>query len=132
MSAFLRATLCLLSDRVARRLRRMEAGAMTVAVRYKLGFTRFSRQRRLAEPTQDGIHLTRIAWDLLEPARRGRALRLIGVAGCELAPCSQPPLLPDDIVRERLHHTGDRLRDRFGEGVLLPAETLRRRTRRGR
>lgn len=128
----LRATLWLLADRVARRLRRGRQQATVGAVRFKVGRKRFSRQRTLAEPTQDGRVLARVAWSLLEPARAGRALRLLGVAGMRLRPaCGPEPLFEDDRRGRRLTGVEDRLRDRFGESILLPGEVYRRDDERG-
>ncbi len=119
---YLRATVWLLADRVARRLRLHRFTARTVAVRFKVGRSRYSRQRALPEPTDRARVLAVRAWDLLEPARRGRALRLLGVAGMNLTGGSEPALLFEEDRRDRaLVRAGDRLRDRFGEGALLPA-----------
>ncbi len=121
-AAFLRATTWLLADRVARRLRRHRFLARTVAVRFKVKQERFSRQRSLDEPTDDARVLALIAWDLLEAARRGRALRLLGVAGMALTSGEAAPgFLIEDRRRRDLIRAGDRIRNRFGEGLLLPA-----------
>ncbi len=69
----LRATLWLLADRVARRLRRHGLAAGTAVVKFKVGKNRYSRQRALPRPVDDARSLALPAWDLLEPARRGRA-----------------------------------------------------------
>ncbi len=130
-SRILRATVCLLADRVARRLRLYGCAARTVGVRFKVGLVRSSRQRVLERPTDDPVHLTRVAWDLLERERRGRALRLVGVVGMRLDPRPrEAPLFPEDRNRRTAIRVGDQIRNRFGEGAIVPAETLRR--RRGR
>jgi DNA polymerase-4 len=119
---FLRATTWLLADRVARRLRRHRFLARTVAVRFKVKQQRFSRQRSLDEPTDDARVLALMAWDLLESARRGRALRLLGVAGMGLTSGEEAPrFLIEDRRRRDLIRAGDRIRNRFGERLLLPA-----------
>jgi len=124
---FLRATLWLLADRVARRLRRGGFTARTVEVRFKLEGRRASRRRTLPSVTDQADDLARIAWDLLEPARAGRALRLLGVAASGLGQgLREGSLLPSDRRRERVSEIGDHLRDRFGEGILLPARVYRR------
>lgn len=117
----LRATVWMLADRVARRLRAHRLLAATVAVRFKVGRTRYSRQRALSVPSEDARALAVGAWDLLDRARAGRALRLVGVAGCGLLAGSQAGLLfPEDRKRRDLLRAGDRVRDRFGENTLLP------------
>jgi len=122
----LKATVWLLADRVARRLRRSRLQASTVVVRYKIGKQRHSGQRCVAPPTDQASTLARIAWDLLEERRGSRALRLVGVAGTQLHSAARAGcLFPLDAKREELTGVGDRLRDRFGENVLLSAETFR-------
>jgi len=117
----LRATIWMLADRVARRLRRHDLEARTVAVRFKVGQRRRSRQRRLDVPTDDPRTLAREAWDLLEASRSGRALRLVGVAGAGLQSRRQGALpFQESVKHRRLLEMGDRLRDRFGEDAVLP------------
>ena len=121
----LRATLWLLSDRVARRLRIGNRSAGTVAVRYKIGMRRFSRQRKLVSPTRDPRDLALIGWNLLEGARKGRALRLLGVAGMGLVSAAPEPwLFPGDSARQQVIRVTDRIRDRFGENAVCVAETF--------
>jgi hypothetical protein len=103
-------------------LRRHRFLARTVAVRFKVKQQRFSRQRSLDEPTDDARVLALMAWDLLESARRGRALRLLGVAGMGLTSGEEAPrFLIEDRRRRDLIRAGDRIRNRFGERLLLPA-----------
>jgi nucleotidyltransferase/DNA polymerase involved in DNA repair len=119
--AELRATIWMLADRVARRLRRHELEARTVAVRFKIGKRRLSRQRRLDIATDDPRTLAREAWDLLEGSRSARALRLVGVAGAGLQSRRQGALpFEENVKHRRLLEMGDRLRDRFGEDAVLP------------
>lgn len=118
---FLRATLWYLADRVARRLRRHGFAARTVVVRYKVGLSRYSRQRSLRVPTDLPGTLAAEGWRLLEPARAGRPLRLLGIAGAGLVPTApQGVLFPEDGRRRGVLGAGDLLRDRFGEDALLP------------
>ena len=121
----LRATLWLLADRVARRLRLENRSTGTVAVRYKIGKRRFSRQRKLVSPTQDPRDLALIGWGLLEDARSGRALRLLGIAGMGLVSGDPlPELFPRETAREQIIGVTDQIRDRFGENALCIAETF--------
>lgn len=118
---FLRATLWFLADRVARRLRRHGFAARTVVVRFKVGRSRFSRQRALVRPTDLPETLAVEGWRLLESARGGRPLRLLGIAGARLLPAvPEPFLFPQDARRRGMLGAGDLLRDRFGEDALLP------------
>lgn len=117
----LRATLWMLADRVSRRLRRQGFLAGTVAVRFKVGQGRASRQTALSVPTDDPRTIAREAWSLLERSRSGRALRLVGVAGSGLRSRRQVELrFPFEQKHRRLLEMGDRLRDRFGEAAVLP------------
>jgi DNA polymerase IV len=117
----LRATVWMLADRVSRRLRRQGFEAGTVAVRFKVGLRRSSRQTMLSTPTDDPRTLAREAWTLLERSRSGRALRLVGVAGSGLRSRRQMELrFPSEHKHRRLLEMGDRLRDRFGEAAVLP------------
>lgn len=121
----LRAVLWLLADRVARRLRLGNHSATTVAVRYKIGAQRHSRQRKLVSVTRDPRDLALVGWSLLESARKGRALRLLGVAGMGLVfSPPEPRLFPGDAARERVIRITDRIRDRFGENAVRVAETF--------
>jgi DNA polymerase-4 len=122
----LRATLWLLADRVARRLRRSRLKATTVVVRYKIGHARHSCQRGLQPPTDQAYTLARIGWDLLESRRGKLALRLLGIAGTGLVAAEGVGcLFPLDAKKQGLTRIGDRLRDRFGENALLSGETYR-------
>src|SRR6185436_13183733 len=99
----LRATIWMLADRVSRRLRRHDLEARTVAVRFKIGMRRRSRQHRLDVPTDDPRTLAREAWGLLEASRSGRALRLVGVAGAGLQSRRQGTLpFATDLKHRRL------------------------------
>jgi nucleotidyltransferase/DNA polymerase involved in DNA repair len=118
----LRAAVWMLADRVGRRLRSGGYAAGTVAVRFKVGRDRMSRQKALAVPTDLTATLALTAWRLLEGARGGRALRLVGVAGCSLVrPPRDESLFPEDRRARGLVAAGDRIRDRFGEKAILPA-----------
>jgi DNA polymerase-4 len=85
-----------LSQGVAHRLKRVERAAGTVAIKLRYAdFTTISRQTTLSVPTDDeqviyqaALALWRRAW------RRGRPVRLLGVAGRRLSsPVGQLPLL---------------------------------------
>jgi DNA polymerase IV len=81
-----------LSQGVARRLRRRELAAGTVAIKLRYAdFSTVTRQMALAVPTDDGEVIYRAALVLLQRTwRRGRPVRLLGVAGQRLsAPAGQ-------------------------------------------
>ncbi len=85
-----------LSQSVARRLQRSELMAGTVAIKLRYAdFTTLTRQMSLAVPSQDEEILTQAAVTLLRRVwRRGRPVRLLGVAARHLSPpAGQLPLL---------------------------------------
>jgi len=92
----LRRELWQLSQGVARRLKRAEVAAGTVAIKLRYAdFTTLTRQMSLAVPTDDERAIYRAARMLLRRAwERGRPVRLLGVAGRDLSPpAGQLPLL---------------------------------------
>jgi DNA polymerase-4 len=84
----LRKRLWSLSQGVARYLRRSELTAGTVAVKLRYSdFTTLSRQMKLATPTDDEQVIYRAILVLFRRAwKRGRAVRLLGVAARNLCP----------------------------------------------
>jgi DNA polymerase-4 len=92
----LRSQLYRLSQGVARRLRRAEMVAGTVAIKLRYAdFTTLTRQMRLAVPTDDEQMIYRAAVALFSRTwQSGRPVRLLGVAGQHLSPpAGQLPLL---------------------------------------
>ncbi|OGK77949.1 MAG: hypothetical protein A2050_14730 [Candidatus Rokubacteria bacterium GWA2_73_35] len=92
-----------------------------------------TRTRSLTgEPTQDALELYRRAAALLERERVARPVRLIGLSASRLGPAGrgQLDLLdPAALRRERLGRVVDRLTARFGQGTVIPASLLSKRTR---
>ena len=116
-----------LCDKLGRRLRRdsVVAGRIAVQLRYESGDTvdKHLRQQRLEATT--GI--TAAARTLLARAFDGRPVRQLGIAVTELAPVevAQLDLFSAGSSRaSRVSAAVDRLRDRFGEGVIFPASLL--------
>jgi DNA polymerase-4 len=90
----LRRALWRLSQGVARRLRRADVAAGTIAIKLRYAdFTTLTRQMRLAVPTDDERAIYRAALALLERTwQRERPVRLLGVAARHLSP--PPAQLP--------------------------------------
>jgi DNA polymerase-4 len=116
------ASLMMLVDRVARRMRTAGRACRTVVLRLRFDdYTRATRSHTLAEATARTATLLRVARGLLAAsgaviARRG--LTLIGVALTNL--CDQNAIqlaLPFDRTAG-LDRAVDELRDRFGTGVI--------------
>jgi DNA polymerase IV len=118
-----------LCDRLGRRLRQEElvAGRIDLSVRTDDGESRHQhrRQERLVA-TQEIYALARQLWERIGERR---PLRFMGIALSELSPASvnQLDLFQTGEQRaERVSALLDRLRDRFGERVVVPARLLHR------
>jgi len=128
----LRTEIVRLADKVSARLRSREltAACVTVKIRRK-DFTTYSRQRHFEPPTQETRVITSIASELLDSwlaAQPRAALRLLGVGVSDLAPATQLDLFtaPQTARNRDLDAAVDRIRERFGKGVLAPASALPR------
>jgi DNA polymerase-4 len=126
----LRGVLLGLSDQVAYRLRRAGLYAGTVTLRLKNSrFESVTRQAPLPSPSQHSDALFSCALALLDRMPRAAfPTRLAGVgAGSLSEAAAQPPSLFPDAEAERREKLADAvtaLRMRYGEGAVLPAETL--------
>ncbi|MBI2161241.1 MAG: DNA polymerase IV [Candidatus Rokubacteria bacterium] len=129
----LKTTLRAHAERVAAELR--EGGFAAARVTLKLRLAPFETHTRsvTGEPTQDGLELYQRAVLLLDRERVTRPVRLIGLSASRLGPAGvgQLDLLdPAALRRERLARVVDRLTERFGEGTVVPAALLTRRSSR--
>jgi len=121
-------TLRSLTEDVGQRLR--EAGLAGVTVRIKLrwpDFTTITRQRRLPQATDLDGEIYAAAAGLLEDAwKRGRPVRLLGVAVANLAPAVRQLGLFDRRWEEdaRLLQAVDAIRSRYGWEALRRAADL--------
>src|SRR5207247_7226041 len=119
----LRGTILDLSDSVARRLRGHALRARTITLKYRdETFLTLTRAETVAEPTDTGDVLFRVAWRLFETVHGERRVRLLGIyasgfgAGAQLDLFASPARAADQ-VRAAL----DR---RFGEGTLTRASLM--------
>jgi DNA polymerase-4 len=124
--------------RVGFRLRRAQLKARVVQLKLKdEDFRVTTRRATLAEPTDDGQAIYRVAIGLLERDPPRRPLRLTGVAGQDLVgDAAQLGLFrAGPSRRDRLNAALDRITDRFGEAAVTTADLARadtpRRTLRG-
>ena len=126
--AFLEGTLLRLSDQVARRLRTEGYVGRTVAVKLRdRSFTTRIRQRVLSDFTADHRAVFEAARTLWRSHWKGEALRLVGVSISTLERAGsggQTELFPTDGRADRLREALDRVRDKLGEGSVVPAGTL--------
>jgi len=118
-----------LCDRVGRRLRKLGYAGRTVYFWFSLGtFGPYSgKQTTLAYPTDDGEEIYRICLSIREKMGvQPEAVFQIGVSVRNLVPKDGLPdyLLAADRKRERLNRAVDLIRDRFGEGAIVTADSL--------
>jgi DNA polymerase-4 len=126
-----------LADRAALRLRAHALGAARVTVKIRRAdFTTYTRQRRLAPPTQDSAAIFSAARTLLLEWLHGHAdaaVRLLGVGVSGLQALRQADLFSSQPAgASRLDTAIDGIRDRFGPEVLTRASLLRQRPDSGR
>ncbi len=125
----LRRTLRSLSDGVGRQLRKNGLSGTTVKIKLRWSdFTTLTRQVTLPHPTQHDNEIYEAALELFNRTwSKGRAVRLIGVGvsgfegGAFQTGLWDAPLPKQDT---RLESVLDRLRDRFGEGVVKRGSDL--------
>jgi DNA polymerase IV len=134
--------LLLLADKVARRLRREDYAGHVITVKVKWSDrTLATRQKALAVPTdQEKVilaharillqnHLVgadRRPTDVVPESRGTPPVRLLGVSvGHLISNRNLYPLFPEDRRERELSELKDRLRNRYGETVLMPAGVLK-------
>ena len=125
----LRETLLALSTGVGRRLRRAGLAGRTVKLKLRWAdFTTLTRQSTLRRPTDQDGEIYDAALALFDQTwQRGRPVRLIGVgvSGLETAARQLSLWETESSEERRLLEAIDRLRDRFGEGVVKRGSQLR-------
>jgi DNA polymerase-4 len=119
-------TLLALSEAVAGRLRAGHVVARTVGVKVRdADFVTSTRQRTLAEPTDETDVLFRAALDLARPQSHGLKIRLLGVAASHLEAPQQLRLFAEaDVRRRRATEAADAIRRRFGARAIRRARLL--------
>jgi DNA polymerase-4 len=100
--------------------------ARTVGVKVRdADFVTSTRQRTLAEPTDETDVLFRAALDLARPQSRGLKIRLLGVAASHLEAPQQLRLFAEaDARRRRATEAADAIRRRFGAKAIRRARLL--------
>lgn len=121
-------TLLAMADGVAARLR--AAGLMAGTVHVKVRDSTFltvTRQRSLPEPSDLAEPIWRVALALARPEVRGRRIRLLGVGASNFDRPSQIGLFTvEEERRRRATLASDRLRNRYGDRVVVRARLLDR------
>lgn len=124
-----------LAAHVASQLRGEGLAARTVTLKLRHGdFVTITRSQTLPEPTDLDADLVGAARGLLRTAfeevrRRGRGVRLIGVAGTNLVEAPTADLFesPERSRLRQLTSAVDRVRERFGFDAAKPGSLLKRR-----
>jgi len=132
----LRQTISDMTDQVCKRLTKSRLTATTVKIKIRWpDFTTLTRQMSFQLPTQERESILKSAISLFENVwQPGKAVRLIGVGvanlhqptrqlnlfEAQLSSAKKTPTPPDPKVQEVL----DQLRQRFGEGVIIPASHI--------
>ena len=128
----LEAALITHAESVARRLRRDRLRARTVVLKLKLGrrvaagprgYPLLTRRATLADPSDDGATISRVATQLLSRAALTEPVRLIGVGATNLVSADTGQLAlfaaPRDERRARLNRALDTIADRFGNSAVV-------------
>jgi DNA polymerase-4 len=140
-----------LADKVASRLRRAECRARTVQLKLRYpDFRTITRSRTLPDATDLAADLAQVAGALLAGVEIDTGVRLLGVAAQQLEPAGavqdhlplgagdeardeadrdRGPVAPGAVVersrRAALERSVDRVRERYGDGAVLPARLAR-------
>ena len=128
----LRRTVLWLSQQVAARARASGVAGRTISVKIRFAdFKTISRSRTLGVPTDVAHEIFRTVWELLETARGGQRLRLVGVRLEGLTGTSgsarQPALDEPEHTWRDAEVAADAVWARFGRGAVGPASLVRRR-----
>ncbi|MDM7924523.1 MAG: DNA polymerase IV [bacterium] len=127
---FLRSVLLELSERVGLRLRRGRLSGRVIELKMRFeNFETLSRRVSLQSPTNLSERVFEAVLRLAGPALSGeRKVRLlgVGVTGLSAEKDGQTELfVPDvDVRRGKLNRAADRLRDKFGDGIVTRATGL--------
>src|SRR5215472_16378521 len=123
------ATILELSDHVAQRLRKdgYRARKVTLELRYS-SFTTHTKQYSLDKLVQTGEDIAAIARGLFSQFPLNRKIRLIGVSAGDLHRNGDDPqqltLFPERNEKEKLSHTVDEIKEKFGIDSLRRGSQL--------
>ncbi len=125
-AATLKHTLRAQAEQVARSLRREKIGGVTIKLKIRWSdFTTLTRQKTLAQPTDQANIIYELAEQLLNNVWKGQAVRLIGVGVSGLGEMYKQLSLLDDNERERkLQETLDKLDAKFGKHVVKRGDEI--------
>ncbi len=120
---FLHGTLLSLADFVASELRVKGLAARTVTIKVRLSdFRTFTRRRTLTQVMSEAEVIYELAISLLDDLRLGsHPIRLLGVGVSGLVQDARQLALDDDWRKGALTEAVDRVRRKYGFGVVRPA-----------
>jgi DNA polymerase-4 len=124
--ARLEATLLDLAESVASRLRNhhVAAGAVQLKLRYE-GFDTITRQAPLGHQVRDSEPLFELGRSLLRKELGGdRAVRLIGLTAINITDVQQLTLFDAPDRTDRIAHSIDAVRERFGDKAITRARLI--------
>ena len=114
-----------LADAVAARLRRAGVAGRTVQVKVRFGdFRTITRSATAPEPLDTGRAVAAVARRLLDAVDVSPGVRLLGVGVSQLEPVAARQLSLDDAGAASWADATkaiDEIRDRFGDGAIVPA-----------
>ena len=121
------ATLLDLAESVGSRLRRHDLAARTLQLKLRYeGFETLTRQAPLPHATREATTLYETAVALLRATLvEGRAVRLVGLTAISLTDAQQLTLFDGSDRTDRLTHSIDVVRERFGERAITRARLLK-------
>jgi DNA polymerase-4 len=128
----LRATLLLLADAVAARLRAHALQARTITLKYRdEDFRTTTHARTLKRTTDSGGELFRVASELFAEVHGRKKVRLVGIYASHFdEPRQQLGLFDAQPQMSRVDRVRDEVRRRFGDEAITRASLLGRRERR--
>lgn len=126
-----RKEILLLSQRVAKRLRRHGVGGRTISLKVTYNnFSRITRSLTLPAATDDGRKVYHVCLDLLEKTEIGkRPIRLLGIYLSQLAKPGEGQLSLFDPNNEltkggQLNRALDTIQDKYGDQAIRPGTLL--------
>lgn len=115
---YLKDTLMIMADTLAYRLRSQGKKCTTVAVKLKYPNFQTEEKQKTIAPTDFTDTIAELAVTLFNALFRGQALRLIGLRLNISNQESMNDLFSYNPKKDKLNHTIDSIKDRFGSGII--------------
>lgn len=114
------------ADNVGRQARKEKLFAKTVALIFKTGdFVSYSHQMKLVNPTNVTEEIYKISLLILKNGWRGEPLRLIGIRLADFTEENHKQVSffdqEKDLHSDQIQEVLDRITEKYGDGVILPA-----------